>query len=114
MQAIVQVICSKGTSLREAIVNDDSRLGTFELKVSRKLKPDRPKGWATIHSTRSDQTVGAPLNVQWDSHAHILLCRVVNKQKGPELILWDFVAYLLHRHRRRITVINVVPPKQVL
>jgi hypothetical protein len=110
VQAIVQVICSKGPSLRESIVNDDSRLDVFGPKVSGKLKSGRQKGWAKIHSTRPDRW-GA-LNVEWDSDARILLCRVVNRKKGsPELALGDFVAYLLRYHRRRITVINIVPPQ---
>lgn len=92
------------------IVNDDSRLESFGFKVSRKLKPDRPKGWAKIHSIRSDRW-GA-LNLEWDSDARILLCRVVNRGKGsPELALGDFVAYLLRYYRRRIRAINVVPPE---
>lgn len=42
----------------------------------------------------------------------MLLCRVVNKGGGtPELVLGDFVAYLLRYYRRRITVINIVPPE---
>jgi hypothetical protein len=110
MQAIVQVICRKGPSLRESIVNDDKRLDVFGLKVSGKLKSGRQKGWAKIHSTRSDRW-GA-LNIEWDSDTCILLCRVVNRRKGsPELALGDFVAYLLRHYRRRITIINIVPPE---
>jgi hypothetical protein len=74
MQAIVQVNCSKGTSLRESIVNDDTRLAVFGLKVSGKLKSGRQKGWAKIHSTRSDRW-GA-LNIEWDSATPPLPCMV--------------------------------------
>ncbi len=91
-------------------MNDDSRLEAFGLKVSRKLCPKRAKGWAKIHSTRPDRW-GA-LNLEWDADARILLCRIVNRKKGsPELALGDFVAYLLRYYRRRITVINIVPPQ---
>ena len=110
MQAIVQVICTKGPSLRESIVNDDKRLDFFGLEVSGKLKAGRQKGWAKIHSGLPDRW-GA-LNIEWDSDTGILLCRVVNRQKGsPELILGDFVSYLLRYYRRRITIINILPPK---
>ena len=107
MQTIVQVICSKGPSLRDSIVND-SRLSDFGFDVSEKLRSGRQKGWAKIHSTRADRW-GA-LNIEWDADTRILLCRVVNRQKGrPDLVLGDFVSYLLRRYHRRITVINVFP-----
>ena len=110
MQAIVQVICSKGPSLRESITNDDKRLDVFGLKVSGKLKSGRQKGWAKVHSTWPDRW-GA-LNIEWDSDARILLCRVINRRKGsPELVMGDFVAYLLRHYRRRIRVINIYPPE---
>jgi hypothetical protein len=110
MQAIVQVICSKGPSLRESIVNDEKRLNCFGLEVTGKLKPTRQKGWAKLHSTRPDRW-GA-LNIEWDSDTRILLCRVINRRKGsPELVIGDFVAYLLRHYRRRITVINIFPPE---
>ena len=110
MQAVVQVICSQGPSLRESIVNDDQRLGLFGLEVVGKVKPGRQKGWAKIHSNWPNRW-GA-LNIEWDSDTCTLVCRVVNRRKGtPELILGDFVAYLMRHHRRRITVINLFPPK---
>lgn len=91
-------------------MNDARRLEDFGLKVSGKLKPTRQMGWAKIHSTRPDRR-GA-LNVEWDSDTRILLCRVINKGRGsPELILGDFVAYLLQRYRRRINVVNIFPPE---
>jgi hypothetical protein len=109
MQTIIQVICSKGTSLRDSIVND-SKLSEFGLAVREKQKPGRPQGWAKIHSTRSDRW-GA-LNLEWDSDTHILLCRVVNRRKRrPDLVLGDFVSYLLRRYQRRITVINILAPE---
>jgi hypothetical protein len=110
MQAIVQVISSKGPSLRESIVNDTRRLDEFGLKVSGKLKPGRQMGWAKIHNTLPDRH-GA-LNIEWDSDTRILLCRVINRgNRTPELILGDFVAYLLRRYRRRINVVNIFPPE---
>jgi hypothetical protein len=108
MQAVVQVICSKGPSLREKIVNDEKRLGPFGLTVSGKLKPGRQKGWAKIHSVNHS---GA-LNIEWDSDTCTLICRVVNKRGGtPGEILGDLVAYLICHHHRRITVMNLFPPR---
>jgi hypothetical protein len=108
MQTIIQVFCSKGPSLRDSIVND-KRLSDFDLAVREKLRQGRTQGWAKISSRRRDR-LGA-LNLQWDSDTRILLCRVVNRRKGrPDLVLGDFVSYLLRRYRRRIAVINILAP----
>ena len=44
MQILVQVLCSKGQSLREAIAND-TRLESFNLQVVREMQPGRAPGW---------------------------------------------------------------------
>jgi len=50
------------------------------------------------------------INVQWNTATRVLSCRVVNKGSGkPNLIIGDFVDYLLQRHRRRIKLITVLP-----
>lgn len=109
MQTLVQVICSKGASLRDAIVRD-SRLGDHQLSVGKSRKPGRPHGWAEIHS--KDHSKRGALKIQWDQSASVLLCRVVNRGAGkPDRILGDFVGYLLGRYRRRIWAINVVPDR---
>lgn len=43
MQTLVQVVCSKGTSLRDSIVNDPQLL-QFGLAVHKKQQPGRPHG----------------------------------------------------------------------
>jgi hypothetical protein len=106
VQTIIQVICSRGKSLRDSIVNDP-RLPSAGFSVHGKLKPGRPRGWAKIHSVLSDRR-GA-LNIEWDPDTNILLCRVINKRAGrPDKVLGDFVAYLFDRHRRRIRVLNII------
>jgi hypothetical protein len=40
----------------------------------------------------------------------VLLCRVVTRGSGkPNLIIGDFVDYLLRRFARRIEAINIIP-----
>jgi hypothetical protein len=107
MQTLVQVICSKGTSLRDSIVNDP-RLSEFALVIHKKQQPGRRHGWAKIHSTEGRRR-GA-LNIEWDADTSILVCRVVNRGAGrPNLILGDFVDYLFRRFRRRIEAVNIIP-----
>lgn len=107
MQTLVQVVCSRGKSLRDAIVKD-SALSDFALVVIKEQDPNRPHGWAKLKSTANDRR-GA-LNIEWDSDTRIMLCRVVNRGAGrPHLIIGDFVDFLLRRFRNRITSIHIFP-----
>jgi hypothetical protein len=50
------------------------------------------------------------INIQWNAATKVLSSRVVNRGAGkPNLIIGDFVDYLLQRHRRRIRLIAVLP-----
>jgi hypothetical protein len=107
MQTLVQVVCSKGKSLRDVIVNDP-KLSEFGLITQKKQQPGRQHGWAKIRSTEPSRH-GA-LNIEWDADTNILLCRVVNRGAGrPSQVLGDFVGYLFERCRRRIEAVNIIP-----
>ena len=107
MQTVVQVVCTRGRSLREAIAND-RRLIRHKLSVVQEKKPGRSPGWTKVRTTEGDRS--GSMNVQWDSATSILTCRVVNRGAGrPNLIIGDFVDYLLRRHRRRIKLVTVLP-----
>ena len=107
MQTLIQVVCSRGNSLRDAIVND-AQLSKFGLVTQKKQQPGRSRGWAKVHSN-ADGRQGA-LNIEWDADTNILLCRVVNRGAGrPNLIIGDFVDYLFKRYRRRIQAVNIIP-----
>ena len=107
MQTLIQVICTKGPSLREKIARDVKPSDHF-LQVIEEKRPDRPRGWAKVHSTERDRR-GA-INLQWLSDTNILLARVVTRSGNkPNLIIGDFVDYLLARHKRRIEAINIIP-----
>jgi len=109
MQLLVQVVCTRGKSLRESIARH-SKISEYGLVVSQQKNPERSNGWTKLHSTRAGRD-GA-INVQWDANASILLARIVTRGKGdPSLIAGDLVAFLLRRFRRRIHSINVVPPR---
>jgi hypothetical protein len=72
-QTLVQVVCSRGKSLRDSIVNDP-RLSKSGFSVQKKQKPGRPHGWAKVRSTHRDRQ-GA-LNIEWDADTSILVCRI--------------------------------------
>jgi hypothetical protein len=103
MQILVQVLCSKGGSLREAIAND-KRIDKFGLRVTSEKQPGRQPGWMKLHS--ADSARGA-LNVEWDTQSAVLSARVVTKgSKKPSPIVGDFVNYLLARHGSRVQSIT--------
>ena len=103
MQTLVQVVSSRGPSLRDLIVNDP-RVAEFGLYVQKKQQPGRSHGWAKI---RSKESHGA-LNIEWDAAARILTCRVVNRGAGrPHQIIGELVHYLLDRRSGRIQSINI-------
>ena len=107
MQTLVQVVCTRGTSLRDKITKD-KKLGDFGLATQKQHQPGRANGWAKVHSREPDRQ-GA-LNIQWQGDTSILLCRVVNRGAGrPNRVLGDFVDYLFKRHSKRIQAVNIIP-----
>lgn len=107
VQILIQTICTRGRSLREAIVGDP-RIGRHDLVVVQQKRPGRQRGWAKLRSSRPDRH-GA-INLEWDADTHVLVSRVVTRGKGrPNLIIGDYIDYLLARHARRIQAINVIP-----
>ena len=107
MQTLLQVVCTKGKSLRDSIVND-RKLSEDKFKIQKKRKRGRQHGWAKIHSI-ADGRRGA-LNLRWASDTHIMECRVVNRGAGrPHLILGDFIDYLFRHHCKRIKAVMILP-----
>lgn len=107
MQLLIQVVCTPGKSMREAIAKHP-KISEHGLKVSQQLNPERSPGWLKIHSLLDDRD-GA-INVQWNPHASLLIARVVTRAKGdPGLMSGDFIGFLLRRMKRRIHSISVTP-----
>lgn len=106
MQTLIQVICGKGSSLRDKI-SKDTRLAKVGLVVSETRRMDRRGGWTKIH-IESNDGYGA-INIQWIPSSSMLLCRVVTRGGDPGEITGRFVWYLVSRFRGRIQTILVVP-----
>ena len=104
MQILVQVLSSKGRSLREAIASD-KRIGQFGLSVTSEKQPGRQPGWLKLHS--ADSARGA-LNVEWDAQSAVLSARAITKgSRKPSPIVGDFVNYLLARHGTRVQSLTI-------
>ncbi len=107
MQTLVQVVCNPGPSVRDAIANDP-KLDAHEFEILLERKAGRAPGWTKLRSRGLGRR--GSINVQWSAATKVLSCRVVNKGSGkPNLIIGDFVNYLLQRQRRRIKLITVFP-----
>jgi hypothetical protein len=103
MQILVQVLCTKGPSVRQSIAND-SRIDRFGLQVTKEAQPGRAPGWMKVHAT--DATRGV-LNVEWDSQSAVLSARVITRgTRKPSSIVGDFVNYMLQRHSSRVQSIT--------
>jgi hypothetical protein len=106
MQTVIDVVCTKGRSLREAVA-DDRRLKRYELAVLNEKRPGRNPGWAKIRST--DPGCHGTINLEWDSSTRTLKCRVVNRRGGkPGDVVSKFVHYLLDRFGRRIRLLLIL------
>ena len=107
MQTLVQVVCTPGLSVRDAIAND-AKLDAHDFEILLERKAGRAPGWTKmakpgVWSLRHDQH-------SVERGHQVLSCRVVNRGSGkPDLIIGDFVNYLLQRQRRRIKLITVFP-----
>ena len=108
MQIIVVVHCTKGRSLRDAIVKTLAASRLEPLSVSETQRKTRNPGWTKIHST--DEKRGA-VNVRWAASSSTLECRVVTKgSRKASPVLGDFVTYLMNNHRTRVRAITVTSP----
>ncbi len=107
MQTVIQIVCKRGVSLRESIAND-KKLADDHFQVKEIRRPGRNPGWTKIVSTWPDRQ--GSINIEWIDSTNMLICRVINKGAGtPNLIVGDFVDYLLRRHRRRLKFLMVLP-----
>ena len=105
MQTVIQVVTTGRGSLRNKIMSDP-QLKKFELNPSEHQRPGRPHGWAKIHSAREAHGV---INLEWHSRTGVLICRVVTKLgHKPNLIIGDFINYLLARQQSRILAIHIM------
>jgi hypothetical protein len=109
MQVLVQVVCRRGRSLRDAIARN-AKLQDYNLEVTEQKRQGRSPGWTKVRSTVSDRR-GA-INLEWDADTNILICRVVTRGRGkPNLIIGDFMGFLLCEFIARIKVISIIPRK---
>jgi hypothetical protein len=93
--------------VRDAIANDP-KLNAHDFDVLLEQKAGRAPGWTKLRSRAKGRR--GSINIQWSAATKVLSCRVVNKGPGkPNLIIGDFVDYLLQRHRRRVKLITVLP-----
>jgi hypothetical protein len=106
MQVQILVACKSGPSLRRAI-GADARIEAHGLTVTEQQRPGRRGGWTKVYSSSYDK-YGA-INLHWDSHSALLICRVVTKQgHKPGPLIGTFVGYLLSKYRSQIQSVTII------
>jgi hypothetical protein len=107
MQFLITVACTKGESLREAIVSDPE-LEQYQFSLLELKRKGRNPGWAKLKSAL--QGIDGTLNLIWDSPSAILQCKILTRgEADPAPIIGDLIAYLLQRFPDRVQSITVLP-----
>jgi len=107
MQVLVQAVCTRGPSMRDAVARHP-KLQDHYLRVTEQKRQGRSRGWTKVRST--DPGRHGAINLEWDADTSVLVSRVVTRGRGkPNLIIGDFVDFLLRRFRTRIQAINIIP-----
>jgi len=105
MQTVIQLACTKGNSLRDAIAND-ARLEAYGFKILREKKLGRSPGWTKVRSNVSGRR--GTINIQWSASTQYLTCRVINRGAGrPSQVIGDFINFILERHKKRLKLITI-------
>lgn len=111
MQTIVQVICSAGESLRDAIGADET-IEKYHLTVTSQQMAGRSPGWTKLHSAADPPKPGA-INIEWNPRAATLTCRIITRgHRKPSPIVGDLVTYLVSRFIGRVRTITIVPRRR--
>lgn len=104
MQVQLQAFARKKTSLRKAITEDLKSVEHEVLTLHETRNPERNPGWAKI----TGAGVPGALNIEWDASAHMLLGRVITRGGNtPHKLLGIFLDYLIERHGKQISSINI-------
>jgi hypothetical protein len=104
MQIQMQAFAKNPKSLRKIITDDLCYHDHEVLYVEKCLDLQRPKGWGKILGHK----IPGVLNIEWDPDQQMLIVRAIAKKGNkPYQLLGVFMHYLMERHGRKITSINL-------
>jgi hypothetical protein len=104
VQIQMQAFGKKSTSLRKLIIKDLNRRPHDSLFVEGAKSQSRSPGWAKIKAVG----VRGALNLEWEASQRMLTARAIAKKGNlPHELLGIFVAYLVERHGKRISSLNI-------
>jgi hypothetical protein len=104
MQVQLQAFCRKCPSLRKAITDDLTRRSHDTLVVQEIVNLDRNPGWSKI----TGHGLPGAINIEWEANSNMLLVRAIAKKGNrPHALLAVFLEYLIERHGKKITSINI-------
>jgi hypothetical protein len=104
MQIQMQAFGRRRDSLRKIIADDLTNRQHNVLQVQEFKNPERVPGWTKIKG----KGLAGAINIRWDANSHMLVARAIAKKgNSPHELLGVFLAYLIDRHGKRVTSINI-------
>jgi hypothetical protein len=104
MQIQMQAFSRRRDSLRKIIADDLSAHRHAVLRLEEFKSPSRAPGWSKILG----EGLPGAINIKWDASSRMLTARAIAKRGNmPHELLGVFIAYLIERHGRKVTSVNI-------
>lgn len=104
MQIQMQAFSRRRDSLRKIIADDLAARPHDILYLQGFKSPERAPGWSKILG----KDLPGALNIKWEASSRMLTARAIAKRGNmPHELLGVFLAYLIERHGRKVTSVNI-------
>jgi len=104
MQIQMQAFSRRPDSLRKIIADDLSAHPHAVLYLQEFKSPERAPGWSKILG----KALPGAINIKWEASSRMLTARAIAKRGNtPHELLGVFLAYLIERHGRKVTSVNI-------
>jgi hypothetical protein len=104
MQIQMQAFSRRPDSLRKIIADDLSARPHAVLYLQEFKSPERVPGWSKILGKH----LPGAINIKWEASSRMLTARAIAKRGNtPHELLGVFLAYLIERHGRKVTSVNI-------
>ncbi len=104
MQIQMQAFARRRDSLRKIIADDLEARPHAVLYLQGFKTPERAPGWSKILG----KDLPGAINIKWEQSSRMLTARAIAKRGNtPHKLLGEFVAYLIERHGRKVTSMNI-------
>lgn len=106
MQYTLRIITKNTQSLRATINRDERSLARYELVLLQEKSNARDNGWSKLRMAGESGVI----NYSWDPASSTLTARCISKKRNnPNLVMAQFIWYLMDRFQKKIHSIILVP-----